>query len=100
LDGSDKKNFLAAGDSTEILYWWHVLEEEHMLQYTLGILPDFVAGTSSVSPSVLSMTGNPDSKKKKERREEEHHSLLMANMENMKTLGDSLFSLAESEKKR
>ena len=34
----DKSSFLKQGDTSDLLYWWHVLEEAGRLQYTISIL--------------------------------------------------------------
>ena len=39
IDGDDRKNFLSSGDSSDLLHWWHVLEDEGMLNYTLSVFP-------------------------------------------------------------
>ena len=51
--GDNKGAFLGAGEGTDILYWWHVLEQEQMLQYTVSSLSENGAASDSV-PSTLS----------------------------------------------
>jgi hypothetical protein len=53
ISGNNRKAFLMAGDSSDLLYWWHVLDEHQMLRYTLGILPDSIGAMSGSVPSVL-----------------------------------------------
>jgi hypothetical protein len=56
IEGDERKNFLASGDSSDLLYWWHVLEEEGMLNYTLSVFPLSIGATSESVPSVLTTT--------------------------------------------
>jgi hypothetical protein len=56
IAGNNKKSFLLSNDAIDLLYWWHVLEDEGMLHYTLGILPDDVGATTASMPSVLTMS--------------------------------------------
>ena len=53
IAGDNKGAFLGAGEGTDILYWWHVLEQEQMLQYTVSCLSENGAASDSV-PSTLS----------------------------------------------
>jgi hypothetical protein len=46
-----------AGDTSNILYWWHVWEESEMLQYTLSFLVDAGASSDSI-PSVLTSSSD------------------------------------------
>ena len=57
IAGNDRRCFLMAGDTSDILYWWHVLEESEMLQYTLSFLVDAGASSDSI-PSVLTSTSD------------------------------------------
>jgi hypothetical protein len=53
IAGDNKGAFLGAGEGTDILYWWHVLEQEQMLQYTVSSLSENGAASDS-APSTLS----------------------------------------------
>jgi hypothetical protein len=53
IAGDNKRSFLSAKDSSDLLYWWHVLEEEDMLQYTLAIFPTTVGVTSESVKSLV-----------------------------------------------
>ena len=55
-EGDERKNFLASGDSSDLLYWWHVLEDEGMLNYTLSVFPLSIGATTESVPSVLTTT--------------------------------------------
>jgi hypothetical protein len=55
-EGDERKNFLASGDLSDLLYWWHVLEDEGMLNYTLSVFPLSIGATSESVPSVLTTT--------------------------------------------
>ena len=52
IEGHKISEFLQ-GESTDLLYWWHVLDEEGMLQYTTGVLPEYVGATADSALSVL-----------------------------------------------
>ena len=56
IAGDNKRSFLSAKDSSDLLYWWHVLEEEDMLQYTLSIFPNTVRVTSESVQSLVTTT--------------------------------------------
>ena len=60
LRGDDRGSFLGT-ETTDLLYWWHVLEDEGMLRYTLAVLPDSIAVTSESTPSVLTTPGSGSS---------------------------------------
>lgn len=47
-DGDDRQNFLPTGNANMyyLLYYWHKLDEEGYLQFTLAKLPDSVKATS------------------------------------------------------
>ena len=58
-----KRAFLGPRDPSDLLYWWHVLEEEDMLQYTVSILPTTVGVMSeSVNVTEVGSTQNPTTK--------------------------------------
>ena len=56
VEGSNIGSFLQQNDPFDVLYWWHVLNQAQMLDYTISILPDAVGATSDDTPSVLSNT--------------------------------------------
>ena len=45
------------------MYWWHVLDEEGMLQYTTGVLPDYVGATVDSAPLVLTNSSEKNIRK-------------------------------------
>jgi hypothetical protein len=63
IGGDTKAAFLAAGEGTDVLYWWHVLEIEGMLQYTTSSLAESGAGCDSV-PLAVSLPNHTDKRKK------------------------------------
>ena len=63
IAGDDRGSFLGT-ETVDLLYWWHVLEEEGMLHYTLAVLPESVAVTSESTPSTLITAGTTASKKR------------------------------------
>jgi hypothetical protein len=56
IAGDNKRSFLSAKDSSDLLYWWHVLEEEEMLQYTISVFPNTVGVTSESVQSLVTTT--------------------------------------------
>ena len=51
VDGDDRKNFLH-NDGSEILYWWHVLDEYQMLRFTTSVLSVSVQASAERSAEV------------------------------------------------
>ena len=63
IECSNIGSFLQQSDPFDVLYWWHVLEDAQMLNYTLSILPDAVGAMSDNTPSVLTSTSAEKEKK-------------------------------------
>jgi hypothetical protein len=76
IAGNNKKCFLQGNDATDLLYWWHVLEDEGRLTDTLGILPDDVGATTASMPSVLTMSSE---KKRGGQMDDKEGNRLLAN---------------------
>jgi hypothetical protein len=55
IAGDNKRSFLSAKDSSDLLYWWHVLEEED-IQYTILIFPNTVGVTLESVQSLVTTT--------------------------------------------
>ena len=63
IAGDSKRAFLGPRDPSDLLYWWHVLEGEDMLQYTVSIFPTTVGVMSeSVNVTEVGSTQNPTTK--------------------------------------
>ena len=62
VGGDNRGAFLKPTDTADLLYWWHVLEEHEMLQYTLAILPKAVAASSTNAPLISSISSAKKSK--------------------------------------
>lgn len=52
LDGKAQKHFLQAGDTTDLLYWWHILDEEKLLNFTANVFPQVVAASSDSNATI------------------------------------------------
>ena len=58
MEGDNRRSFLLAGDTSNLLYWWEVLDEEGMLDYTLSVLPIDVGGNSETVPSAITTSSS------------------------------------------
>ena len=80
IEGDDICNFLGH-ESSDVLYWWKVLYDEELLNFTLAILPEIVAAKSDKAP--ISTVGGNKKKRKADQQAkvEEFHSALQQNSE-------------------
>ena len=64
IEGDDRRNFLGH-ESSDVLYWWNVLDDEQILHFTLAVLADEFAADSEETPtSTLSATATTTKKRK------------------------------------
>jgi hypothetical protein len=60
--GDTRRSFLLPGDSSDLLYWWHVLEDAGMLQYTIAMLPEDVRAMTESAPSTMTNSSDKPGK--------------------------------------
>lgn len=46
IDGASPRSFMQAGDTSDLLYWWHVLDEYQLLHFTASVFTDAVAASA------------------------------------------------------
>ena len=56
------RSFLLPGYSSDLLYWWNVLEHAGMLQYTIAMLPEDVGATTESAPSIMTNSSDKPGK--------------------------------------
>ena len=93
IAGDSKRSFLAQGDPTDLLYWWHVLEEEGMLEYTISVLPESIGASSDNPPSILTMSSSAKKQGKQEQVKQEHDKRLIENLGNLSSTWQAANSL-------
>lgn len=77
LDGVAQRNFLQTGDTTDLLYWWHLLDEEKLLHFTANVFTDAIAASAD---NVASLE---PAKKKRKTEEDEYKRKVNRNMEDV-----------------
>jgi hypothetical protein len=77
IEGSNIGLFLQQNDPYDLLYWWHVLQDADMLDYTISILSDAVGATSDGTPSVLTTRSATSSSEKQKNNEVAHQISLL-----------------------
>ena len=61
IKGDNICNFLGH-ESSGVLYWWKVLYDEELLNFTLAILPEIVASKSDEAPLSTVVSNNKKQK--------------------------------------
>ena len=99
LDGDDQARFLPVGGRPHHLYMWSLFDEYQILNYTMSMLPEEYACSSTHVPLVSSLDETASKKRKKKELELVTIATQKAISESMKSLVRSGDRYIELEKK-
>ena len=91
VDGDDRGNYIEAGtNSSYLLYWWHKLDNEGFVQFTICVLDRFQRANSTIF-QLVSSEHNASSPGRAGRRDDRTQREMS---ENMGRIGDGIRTMS------